>query len=107
MCALLCFTARRHRERVQQVFPLGYCNKLRVTRTLIGAKHAVSVGFVAQRGFEAETIENKGATGGIHAAKLHNINIINRLAVWLPGMDSNHELDKILNTHNLLILQSC
>ena len=26
--------------------------------------------------------------------------------VWLPGMDSNHELDKILNSRNLLILQS-
>jgi len=26
-------------------------------------------------------------------------------AIWLPGMDSNHELDKILNTHKLLILQ--
>jgi hypothetical protein len=25
---------------------------------------------------------------------------------WLPGMDSNHELDKILNAHKLLILQS-
>jgi len=25
---------------------------------------------------------------------------------WLPGMDSNHELDKILNSRNLLILQS-
>jgi site-specific DNA recombinase len=28
------------------------------------------------------------------------------LEVWLPGMDSNHELDKILKSHNLLILQS-
>ena len=26
-------------------------------------------------------------------------------AVWLPGMDSNHELDKILKAHNLLILK--
>jgi len=26
--------------------------------------------------------------------------------IWLPGMDSNHELDKILMFHNLLILQS-
>jgi len=25
---------------------------------------------------------------------------------WLPGMDSNHELDKILKSRNLLILQS-
>jgi hypothetical protein len=25
---------------------------------------------------------------------------------WLPGMDSNHELDNILKFHNLLILQS-
>jgi hypothetical protein len=25
---------------------------------------------------------------------------------WLPGMDSNHELDKILRSRNLLILQS-
>jgi hypothetical protein len=25
---------------------------------------------------------------------------------WLPGTDSNHELDEILKTHNLLILQS-
>jgi hypothetical protein len=25
---------------------------------------------------------------------------------WLPGMDSNHELDRILKSHNLLILQS-
>jgi site-specific DNA recombinase len=25
---------------------------------------------------------------------------------WLPGMDSNHELDRILMSHNLLILQS-
>jgi hypothetical protein len=25
---------------------------------------------------------------------------------WLPGMDSNHELDRILNSRNLLILQS-
>jgi hypothetical protein len=24
---------------------------------------------------------------------------------WLPGMDSNHELDKILMSRNLLILQ--
>ena len=26
--------------------------------------------------------------------------------IWLPGMDSNHELDRILKSHNLLILQS-
>jgi hypothetical protein len=26
--------------------------------------------------------------------------------VWLPGMDSNHELDRILKSRNLLILQS-
>jgi hypothetical protein len=26
--------------------------------------------------------------------------------VWLPGMDSNHELDIFLKAHNLLILQS-
>src|SRR5581483_6242697 len=26
--------------------------------------------------------------------------------VWLPGMDSNHELDNILKSRNLLILQS-
>ena len=26
--------------------------------------------------------------------------------VWLPGMGSNHELYRILNSHNLLILQS-
>jgi site-specific DNA recombinase len=25
---------------------------------------------------------------------------------WLPGMDSNHELDRILKSHNLLILKS-
>jgi len=25
---------------------------------------------------------------------------------WLPGMDSNHELDRFLESHNLLILQS-
>jgi hypothetical protein len=25
---------------------------------------------------------------------------------WLPGMDSNHELDKILKSHNLLIPKS-
>jgi len=25
---------------------------------------------------------------------------------WLPGMDSNHELDMILMSRNLLILQS-
>jgi len=25
---------------------------------------------------------------------------------WLPGMDSNHKLDKFLKSHNLLILQS-
>jgi hypothetical protein len=28
------------------------------------------------------------------------------LEIWLPGMDSNHELDKFLNFRNLLILQS-
>ena len=28
------------------------------------------------------------------------------VAIWLPGMDSNHELDKILKSHKLLILQS-
>jgi len=28
------------------------------------------------------------------------------LGIWLPGMDSNHELDKFLKSHNLLILQS-
>jgi hypothetical protein len=26
--------------------------------------------------------------------------------VWLPGMGSNHELDRILKSHNLSILQS-
>jgi hypothetical protein len=26
--------------------------------------------------------------------------------VWLPGMGSNHELDKIFKVHNLLILKS-
>ena len=26
--------------------------------------------------------------------------------LWLPDMDSNHELDRILKSHNLLILQS-
>ena len=26
--------------------------------------------------------------------------------VWLPGMGSNHELDRILKSRNLLILQS-
>jgi hypothetical protein len=26
--------------------------------------------------------------------------------VWLPGMDSNHELDRILKSRNLLILKS-
>jgi hypothetical protein len=26
--------------------------------------------------------------------------------VWLPGMDSNHELDRFLKSRNLLILQS-
>ncbi len=26
--------------------------------------------------------------------------------IWLPGMDSNHELDRILKSHNLLILKS-
>jgi hypothetical protein len=25
---------------------------------------------------------------------------------WLPGMDSNHELDTLLKSRNLLILQS-
>jgi hypothetical protein len=29
-----------------------------------------------------------------------------RQKVWLPGMDSNHELDRILKSRNLLILQS-
>jgi hypothetical protein len=29
-----------------------------------------------------------------------------RNEIWLPGMDSNHELDKILKSCNLLILQS-
>ena len=28
------------------------------------------------------------------------------MGIWLPGMDSNHELDKILMSRNLLILQS-
>ncbi len=28
------------------------------------------------------------------------------LEIWLPGTDSNHELDRILKSHNLLILQS-
>src|SRR5262249_8629178 len=28
------------------------------------------------------------------------------IEIWLPGMDSNHELDRILKSHNLLILQS-
>ena len=28
------------------------------------------------------------------------------IKVWLPGMGSNRELDKILKSHNLLILQS-
>jgi hypothetical protein len=26
-----------------------------------------------------------------------------RNEIWLPGMDSNHELDKIFNSRNLLI----
>ena len=26
--------------------------------------------------------------------------------LWLPGMDSNHELDMIFKSHNLLILKS-
>ena len=26
--------------------------------------------------------------------------------VWVLGMDSNHELDKILKSHNLLILKN-
>ena len=29
-----------------------------------------------------------------------------RATEWLPGMDSNHELDRILMSHNLLILRS-
>jgi len=28
------------------------------------------------------------------------------LTLWLPGMDSNHELDRFLKSHNLLILKS-
>jgi len=34
------------------------------------------------------------------------LNGINQFAKWLPGMDSNHELDKILKARKLLILRS-
>jgi hypothetical protein len=51
--------------------------------------------FFAQRGFEPQVSENKAVQLEEHRLGARKSNIINKLAVWLPDMDSNHELDKI------------
>jgi site-specific DNA recombinase len=52
--------------------------------------------------FDMIAIANQGSEGGnCDGGPENGLN-----KNWLPGMDSNHELDKILKSRNLLILQS-
>jgi hypothetical protein len=53
------------------------------------------------RGFEVEVVAPQHGFGIRFTARPCTIEL-----VWAPGMDSNHELDRILMSHNLLILQS-
>jgi site-specific DNA recombinase len=71
---------------------------------LLDATPAVEERQSAEENFRTE---NRRLSNFVNASK-HGANggPNGRFENWLPGMDSNHELDKILKSHNLLILKS-
>jgi hypothetical protein len=57
--------------------------------------------FLAQCGFEPEPLENMNVPDSLLGEGCKKFFIINLLAVWLPGMDSNHDsrLQRPLSYH--------